>query len=168
MRRMKWGIGAAAVVGLAWLLSNLFNLDVGGTGGDGDSRIGLPTSSEPRDVVPAEPPPQGEPDAETEPVSADAPEDAIGTGGVVEVRVDDRDYLLKRGSGAGAEWVAAEPDAIAAYARQASGDETGVRVRIFRTPSARAAAEERLVEALRGVGLTDGEIDLQRPAEEAR
>jgi hypothetical protein len=160
MRRMKWGIGAAAVVGLAWLVSNLFNLNVGGIGGDGEGRIGIPTSSSVStpDAEPSEPPPQSEP--ETEPVSTEGPDDSIGEGGVVVAMIDDHDHFLRRGTGEDGEWIAAEPDAIAAYARQAAGDETGVRVRILRKPSARAAAEESLVEALRSVGLTDSEIDV--------
>ena len=162
MRRMKWGIGAAGVVGVAWLLVNVFNLDLGGVGGGGDERLGLPepaTQSAPvHDSVPAEPPVQSEP--ETGLVSTDNPAQAVGSGGVVEVLVDDRTYSLRHGTGAEAEWIAAEPEAVVAYARQAEGSESGVRVRILRTPSARATAEERLIESLRDAGIAMNEIDV--------
>ncbi|MGC1274530.1 MAG: hypothetical protein WBC44_12565 [Planctomycetaceae bacterium] len=158
MGRMKWGIGAAAAVGLAWFVMNVFNWNLGGLGGDGENRVGLPTSSTSSapDSEPSDPPEQSEPDAGL--VSVENADEAIGTGGVVEVLIDDRNYSLRRGNGD--EWVQAEPDAIAAYARQAAGDESGMKVRILRKPSARAAAEERLVETLHGVGLTNSEIDV--------
>lgn len=166
MRRVKWGIGAAAVVGLAWLVSNFFNM--GGLGTGEGTQVGLPTRAvapSPAET-PAEPPPQDEP--ATSPVSTEGEESSIGEGGVVEVLIDDDEsrpddpktkYFLRRGVGDGAEWVPAETDAIAAFARQAPGDQTGVRVRVFRKPSALASSEERVREALRGVGLADNEVD---------
>jgi hypothetical protein len=159
MRRVKWGLGAAAVVGVAWFLSNFFNLNVGGIGGDGEGEIALPTSVMvgPSQSAPVEPPEQGEPDIQ--PVTTENAPESAGTNEIVEVLIDDRSYSLRRGTG-DAEWVAAELEAIVAYARQAAGDESGVRVRIFRRPSARAAAEEELVEALQGAGVKDAEIDL--------
>jgi len=159
MRRVKWGIGAAVVVGLAWVVSNFFNM--GGLGTGEGARIGLPVQNPV--ATPADPPPQDEPETEavpTESVSAEGEERAIGEGGVVEVLIDDRNYFLRRGTGDDAEWVPAEADAIAGYARQAAGDEAGIRVRLFRKPSARAAAEDELSETLRGVGLKDAEIDV--------
>lgn len=163
MRRMKWGIGAAAAVGLAWLVMNIFNWNLGGLGGGGENRLGLPTSStiSAPDSEPSEPPEQAEPPVQSEPdaglVSVESADEAIGAGGIVEVLIDDRNYSLRGSDG---EWIPAEPDAIAAYARQATGDDSGMKVRILRKPSARAAAEERLVETLHGVGLTNSEIDL--------
>lgn len=158
MRRAKWGIGAAAVVGLAWLISNFFNM--GGLGTGEGTRIGLPVNK----TVPsnpdaaAEPPLQEEPETAT--VATQSEERSIGEGGVVEALIDDRDYFLRRGTGDDAEWVPAEPDVIAGYARQAPGDETGIRVRIFRKASTRAASEAELAETLRSVGLTDAEVDV--------
>lgn len=166
MRRGKWVVGAAAVVGLAWLVSNFFNM--GGLGTGEGTRIGLPvqTPVPATPETPTGPPPQDEP--ETSPVSAEGEERSIGEGGVVDVLIDDGEstpdapktkYSLRRGTGDDAEWVRAEIDTIAGFARQAPGDQTGVRVRVFRKPSALASSEERLREALRGVGLADNEVD---------
>lgn len=160
MRRLKWGIGAAAVVGAAWFLLNAFNLNIGGFGGGNDGQIGVPriAVTTPPPSAPAEPPPQSEP--ETDLVSTSDPKTAIGSDGFVEVLIDDRSFSVRRGTGENREWVQAEPDTIVAYARQATGDEAGVRVRILRTPSARAAAEEQLTTALHEAGMTDSEIDV--------
>lgn len=158
MRRVKWGIGAAVVVGLAWLVSNFFNM--GGLGTGEGTRIGLPVQKTVPTTAstPAEPPPQAEPQTQTVATQGDEP--SIGEGGVVKVLIDDRDYFLRRGTGEDAEWVPADVDAIAGYARQASGDEAGVRVRIFRKPAAKALPEHELIEALRAVGVTDAQIDV--------
>lgn len=164
MRRAKWGIGAAAVVGLAWFLSNFFNMDIGGIGTDRGIHIEAPSASlmrspeEPRDDAEREPPLQTEP--ETEPVAAIGPEEAVGSEGAVEVLIDDRTYYLRRGAGDDAEWVEASGDAVVSYAEKAKGDSTGVRVRLFRRPTARASAEETLIDALGHAGLTSAEIDV--------
>lgn len=158
MRRAKWGIGAAAVVGAAWLLSKFFN--GGGLGiGDG-TNVALPSKSDAPAVRPDEdhgPPPQDEPEAST--VATQGEEKSIGEGGVVEALIDGRNFFVKRGSGDDAEWVPAEPDVISGYARQAPGDDSGVKVRIRRKASARAAAEEELSKSLHAAGLTDAQID---------
>ncbi len=158
MRRAKWGVGAAVVVGLAWLVSNFFNM--GGLGTGEGTQIGLPTASTvPTGTArPENPPAQDEPETAT--VATEGEDRSVGEGGVVEVLIDERNFLLRRGTDDNAEWVPADADAIAAYARQAPGDESGIRVRIHRKPSARAASEDELNEALRGVGLTGEEIDV--------
>lgn len=160
MRRVKWGIGAAVVVGLAWLVSNFFNM--GGLGTGEGTQVGLPVQK-PVPTAPStrtEPPPQEEPPSETATVATQGGEPSIGEGGVIEVLIDDRDYFLRRGTAENAEWVSADIDAIAGYARQATGDEAGVRVRIFRRPAAKALPEHELMEALRNVGVTDAQIDV--------
>ncbi|MBA3311694.1 MAG: hypothetical protein M3552_16615 [Planctomycetota bacterium] len=167
MRRAKWGIGAVVVVGLAWVLSNLFNMNIGGIGTEDGGRVGLPTQtsispSANEEIDTATPPAQSEPITEGETVALEGPDKAIGVGGVVEVLVEDRSFSIRRGSGEDAVWIAAEPDVIASYARQAEGDETGVRVRVFRRPSALASAEEELAEKLRSAGLTNAEIDVRQ------
>ena len=160
MRRAKWGVGAAAVVGLAWLVSRFFDGGLGGIGVGTGPRVEL-SSRTPQSVLdddPSPPPAQGEP--RTVPVSAHGPERAIGEGGAVEVLIDGTDYFLRRGAADDGEWVAAEPDAIVGYAREAAGDETGVRVRVFRRPSSLASAEDRLATALRDAGVSNSEIDV--------
>lgn len=164
MRRAKWGIGAAVVVGAAWFLSNFFNMDLGGVGTDRGTDVSVTTPSSDSSIdVPEtrallEPPVQSEP--ELEPVAAVGAEDAVGSEGAVEVLIDDRDFYLRRGAGEGAEWVKANGDSVVSYAKQAAGDSAGVRVRIFRKPTARASAEETLIEALGVAGLTSAEIDV--------
>jgi hypothetical protein len=166
MRRAKWGIGAAAVVGAAWLLSNIFNM--GGLGTGEGTRVGLPQTSAPSAAPSAKPapsdrnaPPQEEPGAEPEAsaVATQGNEKSIGEGGVVEAMIDGRNFSVKRGAGDEAEWVPAEPDVIAGYARQAPGDESGVKVRVRRKASARASAEDELNTALHSAGLTDAQIE---------
>jgi hypothetical protein len=162
MRRAKWGIGAAAVVGLAWLISNWFPMNIGGIGSDDAANIGLPSvSSSGNGDSSKSPPLQSEPIPEDETVSLGGEKSEIGSGGAVEVLVDGRDYFLRRGTGEKAQWVAAQPDVIVSYARQAKGDETGVRVRVFRRPSALASAEDELAERLRSAGLKSSEVDFQ-------
>lgn len=167
MRRAKWGVGAAVVVGLAWLFSNLPNWNLGGIGSNDGARIGLPTDTSVSETESGEtktvsPPAQTEPmPTGDQTVSMLGPEKQVGTNGVVEVLVDGRNYSLRRGTGADAEWIAAEPDVIASYAKQAKGDETGVRVRVFRRPSALALTEEKLAEELHAAGVTPAEIDFQ-------
>lgn len=166
MRRAKWGVGAAAVVGLAWLLSNLFNIELGGIGSEDGASVGLPTSSAPSDPNDASsgsltPPLQSEPvSAEDGAITLEGPEKVVGASGAIEVLVDGRDYSIRRGTGDDAEWIATDVAVISKYARQAQGDETGVRVRVFRRPSALSSAEEKLAEELRAAGLTTAEIDV--------
>jgi hypothetical protein len=156
MRRAKWGIGAVVVVGAAWLLSRFFN---GGGLGTGDgTNVALPS----KDTAPAarldedrDAPPQDEPETAT--VATQGEEKSIGEGGVVEALIDGRNFFLKRGSG-DAEWVPAEPDVIAGYARQAPGDQSGVKVVVRRKGSSLPSAEQELTESLRAAGVTGTEI----------
>lgn len=164
MRRAKWGIGAAVVVGVAWFLSNFFNMDIGGVGTDRGTDVSVTTPSSdssidvPEERTSAEPPVQSEP--EMQPVAALGADDAVGTEGAVEVLIDGREFFLRRGDGEEGEWVKANGDSVVSYAKQATGDSTGVRVRIFRKPTARASAEETLVEALGLAGISSNEIDV--------
>lgn len=171
MRRAKWGVGAVVVVGLAWLLSNLFNIRLGGIGTDDGGRIGLPTETSviDREDDPAAPLDQSEPvvdSADEQAVSVEdsgGAADSVGSSGAVEVLIDDRMYFIRRGVGEHAKWVAAEPEVISSYAAQAKGDATGVRVRIFRRPSALASAEKEIADALRAAGIPASQIDLREP-----
>lgn len=166
MRRAKWGIGAAVVVGLAWFLSNFFNIRLGGIGTDEGAQLGVPTQTSVADgeKTPAEPPPQTEPlpdPDDNQSVSLTDSSDAIGAGGALEVLINDRTFYVRRGTGENATWVPAEPTVIASYAQQAPGDETGVRVRIFRRPSALASAEKELSDSLQTAGIPASQIDLR-------
>ena len=165
MRRAKWGIGAVVVVGLAWFLSNFFNIRLGGVGSDEGTQIGLPTQTSvaEREKTPTEPPDQTEPipDEGSETVSLTETGDAIGTSGAIDVLIDDRMFYVRRGTGEEATWVAAEPEVIVSYVQQAPGDETGVRVRIFRRPSALASAEKELSDSLQAAGVPASQIDVR-------
>ncbi len=141
MRRAKWGVGAVVVVGLAWLLSNLFNIRLGGIGTEDGAQVGLPTRTtivdSDEEQAPTVPPGQSEPlpdttdDQSVAVQDSNATTDAVGAGGAVEVLIDDRTFFIRRGVGEHAKWVAAEPAVIASYASQAKGDATGVKVRHF-------------------------------------
>jgi hypothetical protein len=167
MRRAKWGIGAVLVVGFAWFLSNFFNIRLGGIGTDEGSQIGLPTQTtvadSDRDETPSEPPAQTEPlpESDDQSVSLQDTSNAIGAGGAIDVLIDGRMFFIRRGAGEHATWVPAEPAVIASYAQQAEGDETGVRVRIFRRPSALASAEKDLSDSLHSAGIPASQIDLR-------
>jgi hypothetical protein len=50
---------------------------------------------------------------------------------------------------------------ISSYASQAKGDATGVKVRIFRRPSALASAEKELSDTLQEAGIPASKIDLR-------
>lgn len=168
MRRAKWGIGVAAAIGFAWFLSNFFNIRLGGIGSDEGSQVGLPTQSTVVDSdaerAPTEPPPQSEPIPEADDaqaVSLTGTSDAIGASGAVDVLIDGRTFSIRRGAGENATWIAAEPTVIASYAQQAPGDETGVRVRVFRRPSALASAEKDLSDSLQAAGIAASQIDFR-------
>ena len=73
---------------------------------------------------------------------------------VVKVVIQDRDYLLRTTDDDGQEQL--QPIALAQLVetvRAASGDEDGVRVRIVRRDSSRAAAEELLHQSLLKAGV---------------
>ncbi len=167
MRRAKWGIGAVLVVGLAWFLTNLFDIRFGGIGTDEGSHIGLPTQTpvadSDRDEAPSEPPPQTEPlpESDDQSVSLQDTSNAVGARGAIDVLIDGRMFFIRRGAGEQATWVPAEPAVISSYAQQAEGDETGVRVRIFRRPSALASAEKELSDSLQSAGIPASQIDLR-------
>jgi len=171
MRRAKWGVGAVVVVGLAWLLSNLFNIRLGGIGTEDGAQVGLPTPAtvvdSDQETAPSEPPDQSEPILETTDDDSVAVRDsnvttdAVGASGAIEVLIDDRTFFIRRGIGENAKWVAAEPAVISSYASQAKGDATGVRVRIFRRPSALASAEKEISDSLQKSGIPASQIDLR-------
>ena len=158
MRRAKWGIGAVLVAGAAWLLMNVFNIDLGGTGINpfatmpGESRTERKT--EPANPAEAE----KEPTTDEKLVSTANPATAIGGDGTVDVRVVDRSYQLQAGTGEAATWTDATLEQVVAAAKRAPGDDVGIRVRVLRGPSSRASTEDALYEALRAAEIEPAEI----------
>jgi hypothetical protein len=156
---------------LAWLLSNLFNIRLGGIGTEDGAQVGLPTRTtivdSDEEQAPTVPPGQSEPlpdttdDQSVAVEDSNATTDAVGAGGAVEVLIDDRTFFIRRGVGEHARWVAAEPAVISSYASQAKGDATGVKLRIFRRPSALASAEKELSDTLQEAGIPASKIDLR-------
>lgn len=167
MRRAKWGVGTILLIGFAWFLASIFDIRLGGIGTDEGSQIGLPTQTtvadSDRDEAPSEPPAQSEPlsESDDQSVSLQDTSEAVGASGAIDVLIDGRTFFIRRGAGEQATWVPAEPAVIASYARQAKGDETGVRVRIFRRPSALASAEKELSDSLQSAGIPASQIDLR-------
>ena len=174
MRKAKYGVGAAVIVGIAWVISNMFNF--GGPGGRGPTTGVVPeggTVSSDTDASSTDSVSTTNPAAEREPEQplstyaamttdpvprAGGPADQLGAGPVVEVLVDGRDYYLRRGTGADG-WAHTDPAAVVMASRQVEGDGAGIKVRVFRKKTARASAEDQLKESLHVAGLTDAQID---------
>ena len=158
MRRAKWGIGAVLVAGAAWLMMNLFNIDLGGSGINPFATIPGENRTE-QETEPANPAQADKENATRETlVSTTNPATAIGGDGTVDVRVVDRSYQLQTGTGEAATWTDATLEQVVAAAKRAPGDDVGIRVRVLRGPSSRASTEDALYEALRAAEIEPSEI----------
>lgn len=177
MRGAKYGVGALVVVGVVWLLTNMFNLDVGGLGIVPQANV--PSDSTPSDVPE---PPVDDSDSSTREtgmadgtggtpgpagdskqlVSSTDPKTAIGPEGRLEVRIEGRQYHLRNHEAAEGVWVPATLEQVVAAAKQAPGDEAGIRVRMLRSGSSLAGAESELVEALNAAGIDANAIEIPK------
>ena len=174
MRGAKWGVGAVVVVGVVWLLTNMFNLDVGGLGIVPQANI--PSDASPSDVP--EPPvddtdptvqgggmadgTDGTPGNPSRLVALTDSKAAIGPEGRLDVRIAGRQYHLRNHEAADGAWVPASLGQVVAAAKQAPGDDAGIRVRMLRSGSSLAGAESELVEALNGAGIDANAIEIPK------
>lgn len=174
MRRAKWGIGAVAVVGVAWLLSTLFNVDLGGLG-IGQYAMVPSEGTQTEESTPEEPANTATDSQDVGKVPSDRmvstanPAASIGADGRVDVRIEDRQYQL-RGEESGPKWVPATLEAVVAAAKRAPGDDAGIRVRVLRAPSSRPSAEQALTDALYKAGVRSSELtmpEIEVPRESA-
>ncbi|QDT93509.1 hypothetical protein [Gimesia algae] len=78
---------------------------------------------------------------------------------VLDILIDDRNYLVKAASQSKDKYRPAEMNEILTLAKQASGDADGIHVRVYRTGSARVVPEDRLKEELGNSGLQPHMID---------
>lgn len=84
----------------------------------------------------------------------DSPErDAVLQNGGLQVLIDGRRYAVKQTDNGTSEYRPVELSRLVDLAKQAPGDEDGVRVRIARRESSRATAERRLEDELMEAGL---------------
>lgn len=78
---------------------------------------------------------------------------------VLDILIDDRSYLVKAASQPKDKYRPADINEILTLAKQASGDEDGIHVRVYRTGSARVVPEASLKEGLGKSGLQPQMID---------
>jgi len=138
MRRLQIGIFAAAVVGVAALLNGLIN-----GFGLGSGTEGTPGQNSEEQTA------QEEPDESSEETATDeSPE--VGSEGPVEILIDEREFLVRASSGSG--WSPISVDALVKAIADSKSDD-GIKAKVFRTPGARASAEEELQSALDDAGV---------------
>ena len=81
---------------------------------------------------------------------------------VVDIVIDDNQYWVAMNAGDMDQREAKSLDEIIAMASTLEGEESGVRVRIARTPDAIASAEAAVLSRLKEAGLSDDAIDSRR------
>jgi hypothetical protein len=75
---------------------------------------------------------------------------------ICEVLIDEKKYFIKQDQ----SWVPMELEKIVEFASLASGDNTGIKVKIFRKPTSMTSAEENLQRALKDKGLKETAVYL--------
>lgn len=78
---------------------------------------------------------------------------------VLDILIDDRSYLVKASSQPQDQYRPAAIEEIVQQAKQASGDEDGIRIRVYRKGSARVIPESLLKDELKKAGLAPHMID---------
>jgi hypothetical protein len=78
---------------------------------------------------------------------------------VLDILIEDRSYLIKSATQPEDSYQPAEIDKIIQFAKQTSGDEDGIRIRVYRKGSARVIPESQLKDALKKAGLSQQTID---------
>jgi hypothetical protein len=102
--------------------------------------------------------PQPEPATIDEPPAATV--EVAAPPSVLEVRVDQHDYLVSDGSADG--FRTAQLDDVVKLAQSTTGNDDGIRVRIMRTKSARLVAWSTLHDALEKSGLARDSIRMPK------
>lgn len=143
-RRVTIGGGLILAVGiLAGWLSGLFTgFGRGGTGDGTQANVGAANSTV-SNTNPKQTKNEKKP-AET----VERPTD------VVEVLIDDREYLVQQIIDGKSEYRSIDLARLVELAKNASGNDDGIRVRITRKTTSRVLAEKQLGEALAEAGLS--------------
>ena len=98
-----------------------------------------------------------EPAAEPQPVAVEQPDPAAT--GVLTVLIVERDYFLMYPDAAGEMRTArASLNEVRHWADRARGDANGIRVRVLRSETARASAEQQLLSELNELGIGGDQI----------
>ncbi|MFH1303514.1 MAG: hypothetical protein ABIK07_20845 [Planctomycetota bacterium] len=154
-KRVMYAGGGVLILGI--ILGQFFGLTPGINSGSGDgeektapeedSRAILASSSS--DIVPVliQPEPKQNKSQSELPLK------------VLDILIDDRSYLIKAGSQPQDHYRPAEMEEIVQQARQTTGDEDGIRIRVYRKGSARVIPESLLKEELQKAGLSPQVID---------
>ncbi|QDV20746.1 hypothetical protein Pan153_54240 [Gimesia panareensis] len=78
---------------------------------------------------------------------------------VLDILIDDRSYLVKAESQPREQYQPAEMEQILKLVARATGDEDGIKVRVYRTGSARVVPEKVLKEELKKAGLGSPQVE---------
>lgn len=151
-RTIAGGLVIAGAV-LGTFMSGLFpgfgsGNGIGAQVGETDASSASPETSSnepPKETVPVEQP-------ASRPVESAPPV-------ILEVRIDNHDYLVPDGNGGFRQ---TELDEIVRLARTTTGNDDGIRVRIVRTRSARFAAWSALYDSLEEAGLSRDSIRMPK------
>lgn len=151
--------GVLVVLGvlIGWLLPSFRGPGEGGSGQDGGelknaSKVFVTTHTT---DVPAVAEPKTKSPAATELPTSNEPSGTADQ--IIEVRVSDRAYAIRPAGDTG-EFQPIELEQLVERAKAAKGNEDGIRAKIYRDPSARAAAEQRLSDALTAAGVPKDSI----------
>lgn len=136
------------VIGFALLLSWLLGLfpNMGGGDGEGDGDV-MVNVEDPDRKTTEEPPPE--------------PQDLIGDIKVLEVLIEDRQYLVRE-PGADGQYVVRPIETVVELAGQVPGNEDGIKVRIGRRSSARFSTQDELEQRLRQAGISEDAVFVQK------
>lgn len=156
-KRMMYAGGGVLVLGI--ILGQFFGLTPGINSGPGQGEE--QPESEPEESSPAimasteseEVPVLIQPESEKEKSLAELPIE------VLDILIDDRSYLVKANSQPRGKYQPAEIEQIRTLASRATGDDDGIRVRIYRTGSARVVPEKVLKEELKKAGLETQQVE---------
>lgn len=78
---------------------------------------------------------------------------------VLDILIEDRSYRIKSAVQPQNRYRPAEIEEIIQFAKQTSGDEDGIHIRVYRKGSARVTPESQLKEELKKAGLSQQMID---------
>jgi|GEM_PF-1526483 len=158
-KRLMYAGGGVLILGI--ILGQYFGLTPGiNTGsGDGEEKKESPADSQAimastqSDIVPVLIQPEPNPEPKQKKTQSELPLK------VLDILIDNRSYLVKASSQPQDQYRPAEIGEIVQQAKQASGDEDGIRIRVYRKGSARVIPESLLKDELKKAGFAPHMID---------
>lgn len=162
IRRTPRAAAGGSLLLLALLLLLFFKF---GPGGAGQAEVGTGESGGNAENLLVNARPNASETSRPEPTDADnislsVDEQQALAGNVLEVLIDEHDYLVAVASDPEPVYRPMSVDQITRLAGLAAGDSNGIRVRVVRRDTARAQAEESLKKALEAVGITANMIHM--------